>query len=521
MAIVDQYGNPIVKADLVREIATPTLAGVRQVWQDSVAFGLTPSDLAGLLRQAVEGDADRYLTLAEEMEERDLHYSAVLANRKQAVSGLQVTVEAADESAEAQKLADALTSVIMMPSFDELLEDQLDALGKSYSVDEIMWDTSESQWMPKGFEHRDPRWFMYDRFSRRELRLRDVSDVVHGLPLAPFKFIVHTPRIKTGLPIRGGLARIVAFAWICKSYALKDWMAFAEVFGMPLRVGRYGPSANADDIRVLKMAVANIGTDAAAVLPESMKIEFQEVAKSGGGADVFERLCQYLDKQISKAVLGQTMTTDSGGGSGLAQAKVHNEVRTDIQKKDAKQLASTLNLGLARPFIDLNFGPQKAYPRICINVPEQEDLKGLVDALDKLVPLGFRVEQSVVRDKFGLPEPAKDAEVLGAPAAAPRAERPTPALARAQNAISIQPGGDRDQIDVMVAEALADWQPLVEPVIDGVEALANRVATAEEFLQELPKLAAKLSPSELVRQLSVQAFKARGFGDATDDPEPV
>ncbi|WP_273454972.1 DUF935 domain-containing protein [Nevskia ramosa] len=489
MAIVDQYGRPIVLADLKREIATPTMSGVRQVWQSSIALGLTPAALAGVLRQAVEGDADSYLTLAEEMEERDLHYAAVLANRKQAVTGLQVTVEAADESAEAVKHAEFIEQIIAMPAFETMLEEQLDALGKAYSVNEIIWDTSERQWMPQAFEHRDPRWFMFDRISHRELRLRDTENVMDGLALAPFKFLVHTPRIKTGLPIRGGLARMVAFAWICKAYAMKDWVAFAEVFGMPLRVGRYNASANDDDIRVLKMAVANLGTDAAAVLPESMKIEFQEVAKNGGGADVFERLCLYIDKQVSKCVLGQTMTTDSGGGSGLAQAKVHNEVREDIQKKDAKQLAATLNQALTRPVIDLNFGPQKKYPKICINVPEPEDLAGLVSALDKLVPLGLEVEQSVIRDKFGLPEPAKGARLLMPPSAAkPEPEpldkngQPVKPPLKAKNA-EVKP--EPSTADLQTGRLAGDADPIVEALTAPIQQMLDASNSFEEFREKL------------------------------------
>ncbi|MCX7061378.1 MAG: DUF935 domain-containing protein [Gammaproteobacteria bacterium] len=492
MAIVDQFGRPIVIADLKREIATPQVTGVRQVWQSSIALGLTPAGLANVLRSAAEGDHDSYLTLAEEMEERDPHYAAVLANRKQAVSGLQVTVEAVDESAPAMRHTELLEALVAMPAFEAMLEEQLDALGKGYSVNEIIWDTSERQWMPKAFEHRDPRWFQFDRASQRELHLRDAANLTDGVPLAPYKFLAHLPRIKTGLPIRGGLARVVAFAWICKAYALKDWVAFAEVFGMPLRIGRYGATANDDDIRVLKMAVANIGTDAAAVLPESMKIEFQEVSKTGGGADVFERLCAYIDRQISKAVLGQTMTTESGGGSGLAQAKVHNEVRQDIQKKDAKQLAATINAMLVRPIIDLNFGPQKTYPRICLNVPEPEDLAGLVTALKELVPLGLRVEQSVIRDKFGLPEPADDAELLSAPARRERASGseppdddadPAAPPAKARNAATkpAPPTTSDEQASRMVREG----DPVVGALVAPIEQMLAASNSFEEFREKL------------------------------------
>jgi len=49
--------------------------------------------------------------------------------------------------------------------------------------------------------------------------------------------------LKSGLPIRGGVARLVAVSIMCKVFGLKDWMRFAELFGMPLRISRYGPGA--------------------------------------------------------------------------------------------------------------------------------------------------------------------------------------------------------------------------------------------------------------------------------------
>ena len=45
----------------------------------------------------MEGDSLDYLTLAEEIEERNLHYGSVLATRKLAVAGRDATVEAASD----------------------------------------------------------------------------------------------------------------------------------------------------------------------------------------------------------------------------------------------------------------------------------------------------------------------------------------------------------------------------------------------------------------------------------------
>lgn len=524
--IVDAYGQPLRKQDLLQEIAAPTLTGVRPIWREQIARGLTPERLASLLDNAVDLDARDYLTLAEEMEERDPHYLSVLSTRKHAATGLAFQVDAASEDAADVKLADAVRELFEGDDFTDTAEDLLDALGKGYSAVEIIWDTSEKQWQPTRFEHRDPRWFQVDRFTRRKLHLLTDENGSDGMPLPAFKFLVHQPRIKTGILLRNGLARVVAFMHLCKAYALKDWLAFAEVFGMPLRVGKYGPNATDRDVYILRQAVANLGTDAAAVLPESMKIEFTQVGNVQGGKDLYEGLCEYLDKQISKAVLGQTNTTDAqSGGLGSGQADVHNEVRKDILSADARQLCKTLNRDLVRPFIDLNFGPQKKYPIVRLPIPEPEDLAALTDAVVKLVPLGLKVGMATMRDKIGIPDPDEDEEVLVAPAPPPSPFAPPgavatrkgegdagfgAALARARNARAA-----RDSVQQQADRLDDDAAPAMAAMIDRIKALVNDVQSLPELRERLIALVPEMDDEQLADAMRM-AFAAASVAGRAD-----
>src|SRR5690606_25680646 len=107
----------------------------------------------------------------------------------------------------------------------------------------------------------------------------------------------------------------------------------------------------------------------------------------------------------------------------------------------------------------------------------------------KLVPLGLRVGASTIRDKLGLPDPDKDEELLGAPPAPTPTPAPVPAPeARARNrAGSVDPVQD-DAIDALVDGALTDWEPLMDPLVDPVRALAERAQSEEEFLAGLGEL---------------------------------
>ncbi len=529
--IVDAYGRPVDVTLLKKEQAAPTLAGIRTIWTDTVAGGLTPERLGPILRSAADGDHDSYLTLAEEMEERDLHYHCEISKRKLAVSRLPISVESYSDDAKDVELADAVRSLVRRPGTRNLIKDLLDGLGKGYSVVEIVW-LYGARWTPGEYKWRDPKFFQFDQISKSEIRLRDESDLMYGLPLAPYKFLVHKPHIKSGIPIRGGLARLAAWAWMCKGYTVKDWLAFAEVFGMPLRMGKYGPGASEADKNVLRMAVANLGTDAAAIFPESMQIELVEAAKAGS-TDFFQRLADYLDAQISRGILGQTATTQGTPGK-LGNEEAQSKVREDIRDDDAEQLEETLNRDLVRAYIDLNFGPQENYPLIQLRADNPKNIAVLSEALAKLVPLGLQVEQSVVRDLMSLPDPDKSAkpeDLLQPPTA------PTPETAAAPNTSHVShktPGpcphcatalnseaAPNDALDTLVDESLSDWQPIMAPVVTSLEQLVDQLLAEGGDLADLRdrlfSLAGTIDQTELINTLAAATFKARGLGDATDD----
>lgn len=490
--ILDQYGLPIEYAQLTEELAAPRLAGIRQIWHQSVASNLTPGRLASILQAAAEGNAHDYLTLAEEMEERDLHYASVLGTRKLGLAGLAVRIEAASDDAEDVRRAEALREVVTAPEFGELQADLADALGKGYAVSEIVWDRSGKTWMPERFEPRDPRFFQFDQVSGRELRLLDEADPVNGIPLAPYKFIVHYPRIRAGLPIRGGLARLAAVGYMCKAWTWKDWMGFADIFGLPMRVGRYGAGASKDDIATLMAAVANLGSDAAAVIPDSMRIDFNQATQVAGAGDFFKGLAEWWDKQISKGVLGQTMTADDG--SSMAQARVHDGIRLDLLEADAKALSNSLQRQFVRPFCDLNFAPGRAYPRLVIVVPQPEDTKLLITALEKLVPLGLEVEQSVVRDRLNLPDPNQGAKLLGKPAAPPAVP-----LAQASNREQPAPAlpSDQDIVDNQVRTLETATAAPLDDMVDAIRELLDSVNSLEEFRDRLIEAYPQMTTDQL------------------------
>ncbi|PSU49476.1 DUF935 domain-containing protein [Photobacterium frigidiphilum] len=513
--IVDVSGQPLnqKKEVLSDDIARAYTTSVRNPRPASVASTLTPHRLAGLLRSVIDGnDPEAFMTLAEEMEERDLHYAAQLRTRKLAVAAITPSVEPHSDDKNDVLMAERVREVMNDDQIPELLFDLLDGLGKGLSVVQILWDVKATPWKPKDYKWVDPRYLRQDQETLSEILLIS-DDAPSGSPLEPNKFMVHTPRSKSGSVWRNGLARLVAVMYMLKSFTVRDWWAFAEVFGIPVRVGKYGPNASKDDIATLVNAIGRIASDAGAVIPESMKLELIETVKGNGGETLFENQARWCDEQTSKAVLGQTMTADNG--SSQSQATVHNEVRLDIAKWDAQQLGACLNEYLVKPFIILNWGVQENYPKVRIKIPEPEDLKIFMDAIVPAIDRGVRVSEDSILNKFGLK-------------AAGDSERVLHPIKQAQPAVGAEAGLNRRlavnrvqlsvdaELNGMTDEAMSDWVEDAEQFMNPIIELAAQSDDYDDFVAGLAALQDSLNADDFTHAMAEYMFKARGLGDARD-----
>lgn len=408
--IYDHFGRPMKRSQLRQEVAAATIGGVRSPITGYPGTALDPERLAAILRAADQGDAISYLELAETVEERDPHYLGVIATRRRSVSQIDINVEAGSEDTVHEQHAQEVRDWLKRDELTEELFDILDCIPKGFSFTEIIWDTSMGQWEPKKLERRDPRWFRFNRHDLTTPMMLDENGQEQPLPGG--KFIYAQIKAKSGIPLRSGLARLGMWGWLFKAYTSRDWAIFSQTYGQPLRLGKWGAGASEDDKDTLFRAVAGIAGDCAAIIPESMSIDFVESGNVNATGQLYLDRVEHLDKQISKAVLGQTATTDAETG-GLGSGKEHREVQEDIERADARALTAIINRDVIRPFIDLNHGPQTHYPRIKIERVEPEDITALSSALATTVPLGLRVSEREVREKLNLSEPKPDERILG------------------------------------------------------------------------------------------------------------
>lgn len=537
--LVDSRGQPLRKDLLTQEIAGPSVTGVRSILQGHPAQNLTPQKLAAMLLSAEQGNARDYFDLAEEMEEKDLHYLSVLSTRKRAVAQLPMTVEPADDSAEAKADAQLIEDWLERDTLETEMFDILDAIGKGVSHCEIIWQTDEL-WLPAQIKWRHPSWFEFDRVDGETPML--LGDGGQPEPLEYGKFISHIHPAKTGLPVRGGLARAIAWGWMFKNYAIKDWVGFLEMYGQPVRVGKFDVGASEGDIRKLMRAVSQLGTDAAAVYPRTMDIEFIDGKAGTAPNELWRSMAEYIDDQVSKAVVGQTSSSDAkASGIGSGQSDLHSEVRDDIARADAKLLAATLNRDLVRPMIQLNRGPRKKYPRIKIGKPDPVDVKGMVEAAAQLVPLGVEVDAEEMREMAGLPAPKSATAKLLQATAPNMAQEPdgagggpvpaktsTPAFldplktptggnrASAKAAASAMPEEQRrqsDSVDDVTEELLGDWDEVFDVVTGPLGEMLASSSSLDEARSRLARHIGTMDLDTFAERLARAGFAAHLAGE--------
>ena len=141
------------------------------------SIGLTPERLTGILQQAEFGDPYLYLELAEEMEEKDLHYLAVLGTRKNAVAQLDLdragSVERRGRSARGRD--GARDDLRRADTARQRAVRYSRRGGQGILGDRDNVGYLGREWFPAQLKWRDPRWFAFDWISGEELLVRTLE----------------------------------------------------------------------------------------------------------------------------------------------------------------------------------------------------------------------------------------------------------------------------------------------------------------------------------------------------------
>lgn len=337
--------------------------------------------------------------------ERDPHVHAVLLARKMGVAGLDWFVDPATDSSEDQKVAEFVEEKLrLIPSFTADMIELLDGVGKGFAVSEILWAVN-----PKGeviiedIMNRPQRRFQFDA-TTRELKLRKMGNAFLGDPLPPQKFIVHRGSQKYEDPFGDALDQRLYWMWLFKRNVMKFWMSHNEMGAGVIPLVQH-PASAGDTLKAEAMSIAQqLRNGSFGRIPSNFSVVWAEASGKGQTSDTYEKFVRFANDEISKAVLGQTLTTEGSSSTGKgsrALGQVHASVKHDVIIYDAHSLADTLNSSLIKWLVDWNFNVEQ-YPKFTFDTDEAIDTAAQSTMVAALVQAGFTPTREWVETTFNI-----------------------------------------------------------------------------------------------------------------------
>ena len=132
--------------------------------------------------------------------------------------------------------------------------------------------------------------------------------------------------IEAGKPYDLGLLLKATLHTIPKKNMLAFWDTFGEIFGMPMRIAKTS-SRDKKEIDRLHRMLIDAGASQTAVMPLDTELEFVESTKADAYHVYNERVSR-ANSEISKLIIGQTMTIEDG--SSLSQSQTHLQVLQNL-----------------------------------------------------------------------------------------------------------------------------------------------------------------------------------------------
>ncbi|KJZ08060.1 Mu-like prophage FluMu protein gp29 [Marinomonas sp. S3726] len=509
--LVDIHGQPLSSEpqEMQTQDDRAQITGLYQHFSTHPSRGLTPTKLAAIMAEAERGNLISQCELAEDIEEKDGHVFSELQKRRRVLLGLDWQIVAPRDASKAE-LADVAMLTEMMEDrtdLEDLVFNLSDGILKGYSNLELEWQIVEKLRIPK-CNWRDPAWFQTHPTNRNELRLRDST--YEGAELQPFGWLSHKHAAKSGYVGRSALVRVLAWPFLFKNYSVRDLAEFLEIYGLPLRLGKYPTGASAKEKSTLLQAVMSIGHNAGGIIPRGMDIDFQEAAK--GASDPFEAMMNWCERTQSKAVLGGTLTSQADGKSSTnALGNVHNEVRQELRDSDAKQIAATITRDLIYPLYALNCrsysGPHRI-PRFEFDLSEPEDIAHYAEHMSKLVEMGMQIPVSWVTEKLQIPEPKEGEAVLTYSNNNPS---PQAALAALKEGQQNQLDPEDAELNALVKNIQSQSAELNTATLNQIRIAIDNATSLESLLEQLMVLPIELDDMAdvLGQALSVANLAAR------------
>jgi phage gp29-like protein len=380
--------------------------------------------LAGWLAALPNPDAilkeqpQRGIRIYKDMQ-RDGHVRSVCQTRTLAVLGKDWEVLPASADAADGRVRDLVATALEgIKGFERARGALLGGVWTGFAVGEVLWALRQAQGrrciVPTEIRARGAHRFTFDLDGRP--RLLTLANMLDGEALPDRKFLVFQYDATPENPYGVALGQSCYWPWWFKKVGIKFWLAFADRFGTPFPLGKFPAGTTKEDQDKLLALMQAFTQESAGIVPEGVTVELLE-AKRSAGADVYAPLASFMNAEISKAVLGQTATTEGTPGA-LGSEQARSEVRADLVLADADLLDEVLTSQLIRWIVDFNFGPDVPVPWFHTKTEGELGLTDQVQQAQRdqtLQGMGLAIPERYAQETYGIPAAAEGEAVLVRP----------------------------------------------------------------------------------------------------------
>jgi len=267
----------------------------------------------------------------------DAHLYAVIQQRKAGVLSLPGYIEA-DEY-----IQDILNPLMRRLDQDTLVSQILNAPLYGYAVLEIIWETvyiNGKKWiLPARVEEKPQEWFRFDQAN--SLRYRSLTHP-DGIPLPDKKFLLVQNDATYMNPYGEKVLSRCYWPVNFKKTGLEFWVMFTERYGLPFVVGKQPAASTPEDSAELLAKLDEMIRSSAAVIPDNSSVDIISFP-SGASIDAYRYFLEFMNSEISKAVLTQTLTTELQQRGSYAAARTHSAQLAKLHLADARLAEKTIN----------------------------------------------------------------------------------------------------------------------------------------------------------------------------------
>lgn len=287
---------------------------------------------------------------------------------------------------------------------DERMQDYIDSPWFGRFIEDLIDD----EWVGVGgslfqFFRDKNGWIDYELIPRKHVDpinrtiLRNQTDLI-GTSWDEFSDLLYV-----GNPRQIGSLAVPAFWVILKRNNVADWAELGEIFGRPIREGTYDAWDNAAREKLVE-DIAKMGGASVIIHPDGTKINLIQPSNVSSSGDLYEKFSTFCNNEISKAVNGNTLTTEAGDKGTQALGTVQQEGEVDIAFFIKRRILNTLNYEVTDVFASMGIDTRGG--KFAFVPPKKKDMKQQADIICKLKQeAGLPISDDFLYDEFGIPKP--------------------------------------------------------------------------------------------------------------------